>query len=221
MPQDTVDEVKEKAAPDTGTAKAGDFDALAGQKVQLDIDDAPFLVEPEEAPPVPAVSESGPPEPTEPKKRKISKKLIAALLVLLLAIIGAAVWFFVFRTPPPPPPQPEVIVVPTPKAPTGPKEFVTTLAPFWVPLVDDEGKNRFLVATFVLSTFDDPVNQEIQDNLVTLRDAIYYYLSNKDYHFLIDAANAETIRTDLLGTINNYIVQGELRNLYFDSYLMQ
>ena len=173
-------------------------------------------------PEVPATTESKPPAPVEEKPRRNTKKLMAAVFFILL-LAGAAIWFFVFRQAPDivAPPEPPVIVVPTPKAPTIPKEFSTKLAPFWIPLVDDEGKSRFLVATFVLSTPEDQVNQEIQDKLVTLRDAIFYYLRNKDYHFLLDAANAETIRADLLGTINNYIVRGELHSLYFDSYLLQ
>ncbi len=217
-----LDELETKATPDEGTLAAGEFESLAGKKVQLDIDDAPFLLDPDDMPEVPATVESEPPAPVEEKPRRNTKKLMAvAFLILLLA--GAAIWFFVFRQAPDiaAPPAPPVIVVPTPKAPAAPKEFSTKLAPFWIPLVDDEGKSRFLVATFVLSTREDQVNQEIQDKLVTLRDAIFYYLRNKDYHFLLDAANAETIREDLLGTINNYIVRGELRSLYFDNYLLQ
>lgn len=217
-----LDELEEKATPDEGTLAAGEFESLAGQKVQLDIDDAPFLLDPDDMPEVPATTESKPPAPVEEKPRRNTKKLMAAVFFILL-LAGAAIWFFVFRQAPDivAPPEPPVIVVPTPKAPTIPKEFNTKLAPFWIPLVDDEGKSRFLVATFVLSTPEDQVNQEIQDKLVTLRDAIFYYLRNKDYHFLLDAANAETIRADLLGTINNYIVRGELHSLYFDSYLLQ
>ena len=217
-----LDELEEKATPDEGTLAAGEFESLAGQKVQLDIDDAPFLLDPDDMPEVPATTESKPPAPVEEKPRRNTKKLMAAVFFILL-LAGAAIWFFVFRQAPDivAPPEPPVIVVPTPKAPTIPQEFSTKLAPFWIPLVDDEGKSRFLVATFVLSTPEDQVNQEIQDKLVTLRDAIFYYLRNKDYHFLLDAANAETIRADLLGTINNYIVRGELHSLYFDSYLLQ
>lgn len=217
-----LDELEEKATPDEGTLAAGEFESLAGQKVQLDIDDAPFLLDPDDEPPPPATTESQAPVPAEPASGSSKKKLLLAAGVVLL-LVAAAVWFFVLRTPPDivAPPEPPVIVVSTPKGPTVPREFTTKLEPFWVPLTDTEGKTRFLVATFVLSTPEDAINQEIQDKLVTLRDAIFYYLRNKDYRFLLDAANAETIREDLLGTINNYIVQGELKNLYFDNYLMQ
>lgn len=217
-----LDNLTEKAKPDEGTLAAGEFESLAGQKVQLDIDDAPFLLAPEDEPPLPVATESQPPAPVQ-EKRKINKKLLLIAGLLVIALMAAALWFFLFRAPPDivAPPEQQVIVVPTPKGPVTPREFTTKLEPFRVPLTDDEGRTRFLEATFVLSTPEDRVNVEIGDKLIVLRDAIFYYLRNKDYHFLLDAANAETIRSDLLGTINNYIVQGELKNLYFDRYLMQ
>ena len=126
-----LDELEEKATPDEGTLAAGEFESLAGQKVQLDIDDAPFLLDPDDMPEVPATTESKPPAPVEEKPRRNTKKLMAAVFFILL-LAGAAIWFFVFRQAPDivAPPEPPVIVVPTPKAPTIPKEFSTKLAPF-------------------------------------------------------------------------------------------
>ena len=72
------------------------------RKVELDLDDAPFLVE--QAPPPPAKTEEAPlqvaDEGAEPPKKKKKLLIIAAaagLLVLLVA--GAAIWWFVLRTP--------------------------------------------------------------------------------------------------------------------------
>jgi len=109
------------------------------RKVELDLDDAPFLVE--QAPPPPAKTEEAPlqvaEEGAEPPKKKKKLLLIAAaagLLVLLVA--GAAIWWFVLRTPPPPPPEPikpDVIVVPSAKTPTAQPDSVKELAPFVIP----------------------------------------------------------------------------------------
>ena len=106
----------------------------------------------------------------------------------------------------------------TPAAPPPPAEYNLKLAPFWVPVKTPANEDRFLVATFVLNTKDAVLNTEMQDKLTTLRDSIYYYLSNKDYAFLTDPASAESIREDLIEAINHYLVQGELKNLYFDQF---
>lgn len=215
--------LEEKAKPDEGTLAPGEYESLAGQKVQLDIDDAPFLLDPEDEPdalPAPVASTA----PAVPEKNGRKKKLIiiggAALLLLL--IVAAAVWFFVFKAPPPPPaPEAPVIVVPSKVEPVLPKEYSLKLEPFWVPLVSQDGQQRFLVATFVVATESGLLYQEMEDKLLIVRDALFYYLRNKDYDFLTNPENAETIRTDLCGSVNNYLVQGELKNLYFDSFLVQ
>ena len=38
---------------------------------------------------------------------------------------------------------------------------------------------------------------------------------------MTDPASAESIREDLIEAINHYLVQGELKNLYFDQYILQ
>lgn len=222
-----LDEMDPKIVPDDGTLDAGEFESLAGRKVQLDIDDAPFLLDPEDEPaPPPAETDLNLPAETAeapPPRKKKRIFLLGALLLLALAG-GVAAWLFLRSGGPgtPPPDQPPVIVVPShPEVPAGPTEMTTRLEPFWVPVTDAEGRQRFLVATFVLGTDNGLVHQEIEDKLITLRDAIYYYLCNKDYAFLLDADNAEAIRADILNTINNYTVQGEVNSLYFDNYLLQ
>ena len=55
--------------------------------------------------------------------------------------------------------------------------------------------------------------------LLTISASVY--MEDKDFAFLIDPDNAETIREDLVVAINHYLVQGELKNLYFDQYLLQ
>ena len=219
-----------KVIPDEGTLD-GDFELTANDKVQLDIDDAPFLLDPdeEEAPPPVLSAERSliTRETTETGKGK--KKLIAVIIILALATagIGTAIGLFVLKKNPPPPltaatDTPPVVVVPaTPAAPPPPAEYNLKLAPFWVPVKTPANEDRFLVATFVLNTKDAVLNTEMQDKLTTLRDSIYYYLSNKDYAFLTDPASAESIREDLIEAINHYLVQGELKNLYFDQYILQ
>ncbi len=217
--------VQELEKPDVTLDDSG-FAATAVQKVQLDIDDAPFLREEEEEkpapPPAPLPDVSLPAKPEKKSNKKLL--IIAGAGLLLLALAGAAAFFFLggSSTPPPPAPEAPVIIVPSTPPPAAAKlEYTIKLDPFRVPLVDAAGKRHFLVASFVLATEDGILHQEMADKIVTLRDAIYYYLANKDYEFLSNALNNEQIRSDLLGGVNNYLVQGELKSLYFDSFLIQ
>jgi flagellar FliL protein len=199
----------------------GSLSASLLDKVQLDIDDAPFLQEakPAESPALSEESSLAVPG-AEARPAKSKKKLLAVVAAAVVLLGGAALLLF-FGGDATPPPQPPVIVVPAAPPFVLPTAHTMALEPFWVDLRTPAGERIFLVVTFTASTPELALYREMEDKLVTLRDAIYYYLRNKDYAFLADQNNMETIRTDLLSTVNNYLVQGELKDLWYDSYLMK
>ena len=192
------------------------------RKVELDLDDAPFLKEQESAPPArpddaPLQVEAETPPPS--KKKKLIIIAAAALLVVLVA--AAAVWWFVLRTPPPPPLEPvkpEVIVVPSPKTPTAKPDSVKELAPFVIPRQTAKG-SRFLICKFSTVSQSPRVGMEIDQKLIPLRDALYYYLSSKPDAFLLDPASVPAIKKDLSGVLNDYLTQGRIEDILFESYL--
>ena len=205
------DELQVAVSPDTSL-----------RKVELDLDDAPFLKEQESPPPAKKddttlqVAEDS---PAPNKKKKLIIIAAAALVVVLIA--AAAVWWFVLRTPPPPPPEPvkpEVIVVPTPKTPTATPDSVKELAPFVIPRQTAKGA-RFLTCKFSTVSKSPRVGMEIDQKLIPLRDALYYYLSSKPDAFLLDPANGPTIKKDLGGVLNDYLTQGRIEDILFESYL--
>ena len=205
------DELQVAVSPDTSL-----------RKVELDLDDAPFLTE-QESPP-PAKKEDAPLQVAADAPPNTKKKLIliagAAALVVVLAA-AAAVWWFVLRTPPPQPPEPvkpEVIVVPTPKTPTAKPDSVKELAPFVIPRQTAKGA-RFLICKFSTVSQSPRVGMEIDQKLIPLRDALYYYLSSKPDAFLLDPASAPTIKKDLSGVLNDYLTQGRIEDILFESYL--
>ena len=205
------DELQVAVSPDTSL-----------RKVELDLDDAPFLTE--QAPPPPAKKEDAPLQTTEdasPPNKKKKLIIIAAAALVVVLVAAAAVWWFVLRTPPPPPPEPikpEVIVVPTPKTPTAKPDSVKELAPFVIPRQTAKGA-RFLICKFSTVSQSPRVGMEIDQKLIPLRDALYYYLSSKPDEFLLDPANAATIKKDLGGVLNDYLTQGRIEDILFESYL--
>jgi flagellar FliL protein len=221
-----------KHAPDATELVAGS-DEAALHKVQLDIDDAPFLQEQAPKappPPPPAASDEAPLEvpasPDEDKSASRKKKIIiagAALFALLLVGGGGALWWFVLRAPSAQPPTPQVVVVPS-KPPEGaPAEFLIAFAPFWLELSSevphDKGKIFFLVCKFTAITKSEAILQESRNKVVVIRDALYFYLKNKSYEFLTEAANTQTIKNDLSSVINGYLSGGKVEDVLFERYL--
>ncbi len=194
------------------------------KKVELDLDDAPFLQAEREDEPQ-ATHEVAVPETPEDEAAKLRarkrKMIIIAACAGLLGLGAAAVWWFFFRVPPVPTigPEPEVIVVPSAQVPAQPDEIVRPFEPFVVPAKDASGNLSFLICKFSAISKDAKVNQEMDKQRIALRDAIYYYLRGKPGDYLLDARNGDAIKKDLLSIFNDYLTQGRLEDILFESYL--
>ena len=212
------DKVKEK---DDIKVEVSSSSAAAGGKVELDLDDAPFLREPEEKPLPPVERRSSAPAPVVQEAPNNKKKLVIGGIGLFIVLAATAVWWFFFRVPPPvvEPPKPEVIVVKPPEAAPVDQDFIYELEPFWVPVKDDKGGTNFLVCRFSTISKSEMLNKEIEKQLMTVRDAMYYYLRNKSLDFLLAAANRETIKKDLTSVVNSYLTLGQIEDVLMESYL--
>ena len=207
------------------------------QKVDLDLDDAPFLEdEPEEAPASP--EESGPSETAvgdaaaaKPSGKK--RLILLGLLVLLLLGGGAAAYFLFLKKPAPkapveehvpheePAPPPQMPPPPPPEPPAPQPEIVLTMDPFLIELTDQKGRSRFLTIRFSAATRDHAVDLEFKRNYIVVRDAVYYYLKNKSLEFLTDKNNADALKKDVLSVINQFIGAQPLDNLLIEDYLVK
>ncbi len=210
------DEVQVRLGPDPGQTK-----------VELDLDDAPFLQVPEEED-LPAEQEGAVPATPEEdeaaaRRKKKKKKLIimAGAGALLLLILGVAGWWFFLRTPPPAPdlPAPEVIVVPSKPAVQTKPDYVKEFAPFLVPGTDAKGQTRFLICKFSALSKDPGLGKEMDHKMISLRDAMYYYLRSKSSDYLMDSRNGPVIKQDLTAVLNDYLTQGKIEDILFESYL--
>ena len=216
-------DVKEAPARDEMQISLGPDPAV--RKVELDLDDAPFLKEEQEAA-SPAVQGDKklpaevPPDPKAGKKQKLL--IIGAGAAVLLLLLGAAAWWFFLRTPPPPPPEikPEVIVVPSQPADAPPTDYIKEMAPFVVPR-QVNGVTRFLVCKFSTISKRASVSGEMDHKMISLRDALFFYLSGKSDDYLLNPDNAVNIKRDLTSILNDYLSSGHIDDVLFESYLAE
>lgn len=202
------------------------------QKVDLDLDDAPFLEDEEEEAAPQAVEEEASPFPVEADQPKPSrKKLFIVVGVVLALAIGAAAFFLLKKPVPapvveeaPPPveaPPPAEPTPPPPEPPSPQPEIIMAMDPFLIELVDAKGRTRFLTIRFTAATREPAVELEFKRNLIVVRDAVYYYLKNKNLEFLTDRNNAEVLKKDVLSVINQFIGAQPLDNLLIEDFLVK
>ncbi len=228
-------------APDTA-ADAEGLDAPSASasrpsKVDLDLDDAPFLEEPEEekteesaakpaapAPPPKALEEA--PAPGKLKALLANKKklaIVCAALALLLIVLPLGLLFVFGGEKPPPPHTPERITVSgVPKredAPPGPT-FLYRMPSFFVERRGSEGELRFLHCAFAIPTENSALFIELGSKDIAVRDAVYYYLRNKPLTFLADQNSREMLKQDLLSVINEQVSSEKVTEFLFEEYFV-
>ena len=213
---------------------------IAAEKVELDLDDAPFLEEEEEeaeeAPepePSPSVDLGKQPEQEEQTKATPfwKKKWFLILLIVIIILVAGAIYYFVFRpqaTSSEPESQPEVVEEkqpsppepPPPPPPPPPEEIVIPFEPFWVELKLKD-QTKFLYCKFQFSTTNDRLTWEVKRKKIILRDAIYYYLKNKDFMFLNSEKNSKRLKKDILTVVNQYLNNGQLEKMLIEEYVIK
>jgi flagellar FliL protein len=224
-----ADKTRHKEAPVDDEVQVAENDDLIHKKVQLDLDDAPFLQEKEQAISPAEEGDSvaqGLPEGAEntaPKQGIGKKKLIilGGAAFLLVAALAAGWWFFL-REPsrlPPEAAMPEVIVVPSKPATQAAPDHIREFSPFLVYHSDGAGDGRFLVCKFATLTKVQNLNREMDQKMLPLRDAVYYYLRSKTPEYLTNSGALPEIKKDLTAVINNYLTQGQIEDILFESYL--
>jgi len=203
----------------------------ATQKVDLDLDDAPFLEDEDEEEEIEEAEVETPFLTDDDSK---SKPGLVALLKNKFVIVGIGVILLLLviivilllrepEAPPPPPPPPVEEVAPEPapeKVPETP-QIIIKLDPFLIEQTDEEGKIRFLEVTILLSTEDEGLARQFKQETFAVRNALYYYLKNKDLQFLSDKENSEKLKKELLVIINQYMGFGQFDTLMFEQYLVR
>lgn len=206
------------------------------QKVDLDLDDAPFLEEEEEEEEL--LEEEEFKLPTEIDEKKDKKSVLDLLKNKFVIIGGGSVFaliliafFFLGGDDKPEEPivEEEIVVeemieeevVVEEEIIAEPGEILVKLDPFLVEQRDTEGTIRFLEISLVFSTQEQMLANNLTRETPTVRYALFYYLRSKDLSILTDQKNVDSLKTELLSVTNQYMVTGQFETLLFEQYLVK
>lgn len=202
-------------------------------KVELDLEDAPFLEEDDEDEDEDEDDEEledtpGALEAVDEEGKKGLKDLLKDKRILigggaaLLIVIGLLVFLLMPGGEPEEEPEPTPTPVPTATPePTPDFVFEVQFEPFWIEYKTKDGNTRFLIFKFVAPTTNEKLSFEMGQKRLVLRDAVFYNLKNKDLAFLADKKNADQIKKDLLSVLNQYLNNGQLDKLLIQEYLVK
>jgi flagellar FliL protein len=236
---DLFDGIAEESSSDVGSRPAAGSGRGNG-KVELDIDDAPFLKEEKAAAPPPAAAPAAsqrkaqtaaaqaPPSAVESALRKLTankKRLALSIAGVLLVLLAPLVFLRLAgqreAPPPPPPAAPESEPRAAHESPVpSHRNFTFAGAPFLVERRGSEGELRFLRIRFTVVTTSPALFSEMQHKQIILRDAVYYYLNKKPLTFLTDESQVEALKSDLVSVMNEHLTADKIDELYLEEYLV-
>jgi len=232
VPDDSTDElgIEESGQP---KAQLDDSEASrATQKVDLDLDDAPFLEDEDEEEPVAMVEETpllAEEEDEGPKlniKALLTNKMVLIFIGIILILVAVIIYLAAREPEPAPQPAPEPVQEVAPAPEPEPEvvespDILIRLDPFLIEQRDKDNNIRFLEVRIVISTTEEGLSRQFKQETYTVRNALYYYLKNKDLQFLSDEDNSEKLKKELLAIINQYMGFGQFDTLLFEQYLVR
>jgi flagellar FliL protein len=85
----------------------------------------------------------------------------------------------------------------------------------------DKGGNRYLRITMDLELGVPDLEAEIDKRLPQIRDSILMILPSKRFEDISPVDGKIALRDEILQTVNGYLSQGEITNIYFKEFVVQ
>ena len=85
----------------------------------------------------------------------------------------------------------------------------------------DKGGNRYLRVTMDLELGNQEMESEVSQRLPQVRDSILMILPTKRFEDISTVQGKTTLRDEMLETINGYLAQGKITNIYFKEFVVQ
>ena len=85
----------------------------------------------------------------------------------------------------------------------------------------DKGGNRYLRITMDLELGTPELEPEIQKRLPQVRDGILMILPSKRFEDISSMEGKAALRDEILATLNGFLVEGEITNIYFKEFVVQ
>jgi flagellar FliL protein len=85
----------------------------------------------------------------------------------------------------------------------------------------DKGGNRYLRVTIDLELGNPQLEGELNKRLPQIRDSILMILPSKRFDDISSVEGKIALRDEILATLNGFLTQGKISNMYFKEFVVQ
>ncbi len=156
------------------------------------------------------------------KAKKSTGKLVTLLLIVLLVLGGGGVAAYKFVLN-----KPEAAETAEESSAKGPETDLEKLIGTMVRLdtflvnIEGEGETRFLKTSLTLELERADVQREIELRMDQIRDNILVLLSSKNFAEIRSFDGKYILREEIEDQLNNLLVTGAVKNIYFTEFVVQ
>lgn len=150
----------------------------------------------------------------EKKEAKSSKGIMIILFILGLLVLGAATFggVYLFMKTNSNVKTQQVVI----------ENMYMDLGEVTVNLADEGGKRYFKGQLSVgYDKKDKKVAEELESNLVVVKDIVIFYFKSQKSDFVNNTANEEEMKKQLMEKINKELVKGKINDIRFNSIIVQ
>ncbi len=170
------------------------------------------------------------PAKTEEAPKKSKKKIIIIILaLLLLSLIGGGTFFWFQMREPSAPAQPATTETPA-QTPAGSNQPVTDIPrsntqivplPVFTVNLSDAATTRYLKVGMEIEVSSPDAAQELQNQMVKIRDSIIILLSSKTYADLSSPEGKAQLKNEVASRINQILGTPRVVRVYFTEFVVQ
>jgi flagellar FliL protein len=165
----------------------------------------------------------------KPEGKKTTNLIIIGLFAFLITIIIAATFLvIILRNPSSGPAEKKVAT----KTAVKKKDQIGVLIPITPDLIvniKSAGGERYLKVSLVLEIYTvkgkekeaKVVQDEITKRIPQIRDGVISILRAKTKEEIDEKEGKDLIRKEIINTVNNFLISGKIKNIYFQDFVIQ
>lgn len=168
-----------------------------------------------------AGSKAGSNSTTNINLNKMTTYIILGMFVLLVTVIVAGAFLiFTFKN------TTTTKVVETKTVDVNPNagEEVGPLVPLGSEIIvnipSDDGVERYLKVNATLEVDNEKAKEEVTKRIPQIRDLMISILRTKNKEKIDEKEGKDQIRSEIISSINHYLISGKVKNLYFEDFLI-
>ncbi|MGE5580949.1 MAG: flagellar basal body-associated protein FliL [Bacillota bacterium] len=89
-----------------------------------------------------------------------------------------------------------------------------------VNIPSDDGVEHYLKVNATLELDNEKAKEEVTKRIPQIRDLMITILRSKPKEKIDEKEGKEQIRSEIISTINRYLISGKVKNLYFEDFLI-